>query len=63
MATEAKPGISDWRSASFEGARREELRRWSRLPLENILSAIEEMGEIAVQFEASRPGATRNRER
>lgn len=30
-----KPGF-DWRVTSFEGARREQLRRWERLPLENV---------------------------
>jgi hypothetical protein len=37
----------DWRVTSFEGARREQLRRWARLPLERILLAIEEMQDIA----------------
>ena len=36
----------DWRVTSFEGARREQLRRWARLPLEHILLAIEEMQDI-----------------
>lgn len=40
----------DWRVTSFEGARREQLRRWSRLPLEQILLAIEEMQDIAQAF-------------
>ena len=37
----------DWRLTSFEGSRREQLRRWAQLPLENILLAIEEMQDIA----------------
>lgn len=37
----------DWRITSFEGARREQLRRWAELPLENILRAIEEMQGLA----------------
>ena len=37
----------DWRLTSFEGARREQLRRWAQLPLENILLAIEEMENIS----------------
>jgi hypothetical protein len=36
-----------WRVTSFEGARREQLRRWARLPLERILLAIEEMQDLA----------------
>ena len=37
----------DWRLTTFEGSRREQLRRWAQLPLENILLAIEEMQDIA----------------
>lgn len=37
----------DWSLTTFEGARREQLRRWAQLPLENILLAIEEMQDIA----------------
>lgn len=40
----------DWRVTSFEGARREQLRRWAQLPLEQILLAIEEMQDIAYAF-------------
>ncbi|HWF58707.1 MAG TPA: hypothetical protein VN666_00100 [Nitrospira sp.] len=36
----------DWRLTSFEGSRREQLRRWAQLPLEQILLAIEEMEDI-----------------
>jgi hypothetical protein len=41
----------DWGMTSFEGARREQLRRWSQLPLERIVSSIEEMREIAQAFD------------
>ncbi|MDN5941200.1 MAG: hypothetical protein L0H94_04875 [Nitrospira sp.] len=41
------PTEFDWRLTSFEGSRREQLRRWAQLPLENILLAIEEMEDIA----------------
>lgn len=41
------PTEFDWGMTSFEGARREQLRRWARLPLEHILLAIEEMQDIA----------------
>lgn len=37
----------DWRLTTFEGSRREQLRRWAQLPLERILMAIEEMQDIA----------------
>jgi hypothetical protein len=42
----------DWRMTSFEGARREQLRRWARLPLEDVIRAIEEMQHIAQQLGA-----------
>jgi len=44
---EPPPTDFDWRLTSFEGARREQLRRWAQLPLEYILLAIEEMQDIA----------------
>ena len=31
---DAQPTDFDWRLTSFEGARREQLRRWAQLPLE-----------------------------
>lgn len=37
----------DWSVTTWEGARREQLRRWSELPLERIILALEEMEEIA----------------
>ncbi len=43
---DAQPTDFDWRLTSFEGSRREQLRRWARLPLEDILQAIEEMEDI-----------------
>lgn len=49
MMPDDKPQSSEfnWRVTSFEGARREQLRRWARLPLERILLAIEEMQDLA----------------
>ncbi len=40
----------DWRVTTFEGARREQLRRWAQLPLEDILRAIEEMEDLSQQL-------------
>lgn len=40
----------DWRLTTFEGARREQLRRWAQLPLEDILRALEEMGDLSRQL-------------
>jgi hypothetical protein len=49
------PTEFDWGMTSFEGARREQLRRWGRLPLEQILLAIEEMQDIAHAFGTAPP--------
>ncbi len=40
----------DWSLTTWEGARREQLRRWAALPLESIIAALEEMDELARQF-------------
>jgi hypothetical protein len=48
----------DWRLTSFEGARREQLRRWAQLPLEDILLAIEEMKDIAHVLGTAQPGVS-----
>jgi hypothetical protein len=37
----------DWSLTTFEGARREQMRRWAELPLEQILAALEEMDALA----------------
>lgn len=37
----------DWTLTTWEGARREQLRRWAELPLERIVAALEEMQELA----------------
>ena len=36
----------DWSLTTWEGARREQLRRWAALPLENVVAALEEMREL-----------------
>lgn len=36
----------DWSLTTWDGARREALRRWSELPLERIIAALEEMQEL-----------------
>jgi CRISPR-associated protein Csx17 len=40
----------DWRLITFEGARREQLRRWAQLSLEDILRALEEMEDLSRQL-------------
>lgn len=37
----------DWSLTTWEGARREQLRRWAELTLEEIIRAQEEMRELA----------------
>ncbi len=46
----------DWRLTTFECGRREQLRRWAQLPLENILLAIEEMQDLAQQLNTTLTG-------
>jgi len=43
----------DWRLTTWEGARREQLRRWAELPLKQIILAQEEMQELAERFQAT----------
>jgi hypothetical protein len=40
----------DWSKATFDGARREQLRRWSMLSLREIIQALEEMQQLAIQL-------------
>lgn len=42
--------VPDWNQATWEGATREQLRRWSRLSLEEIVAAQEEMAELTLQL-------------
>ncbi|MDB6043985.1 MAG: hypothetical protein JWM63_2536 [Gammaproteobacteria bacterium] len=37
----------DWSLTTWEGARREQLRRWSRMPLREMILALEEMQVLA----------------
>jgi hypothetical protein len=43
MADESK---IDWELTTWEGSRRDTLRRWSRLSLREKLQAVEEMAEL-----------------
>jgi hypothetical protein len=55
MAPTEPPDESiDWRLTTFEGARREQLRRWAELPLEQIILALEEMEDLVAQFQEMR---------
>jgi hypothetical protein len=44
---ESMPENVDWSLTTWEGARREQLRRWSELPLERIILALEEMQRVS----------------
>jgi len=44
----------DWELTTFEGSRREQLRRWSRLSLREILLAQEEMQILSERFQEMR---------
>jgi hypothetical protein len=47
----------DWSLATWEGSRREQLRRWSELTLEEIIRAQEEMAELSERLADSRRAA------
>ena len=48
MAEADKPKAAiDWRLTTWEGAQREQMRRWSELPLERMILALEEMRQIS----------------
>lgn len=44
----------DWSLTTWEGSRREQLRQWAALPLEQMIQAIEDMEELAQQFRQMR---------
>ncbi len=51
----------DWSLTTWEGAEREQLRRWARLTLEEIVRAQEEMQKVTESLAASRArGGGRN---
>jgi len=50
---EQQPESIDWSLTTWEGARREQMRRWAALPLEHIISALEEMQELSERLSPS----------
>ena len=44
----------DWSKGTWEEARREELRRWRQLSLEEKLQAVDDLRELGNQFIAQR---------
>ncbi|MBA3563133.1 MAG: hypothetical protein H0W33_03820 [Gammaproteobacteria bacterium] len=51
---EAESGDVDWSVTTWEGSRREQLRRWAALPLERIVAAVEEMEGVIRFFDTKR---------
>lgn len=47
---EEKKPLIDWSLTTWEGSRREQLRRWAELSLEEIIQAQEEMRELSERF-------------
>lgn len=52
--TEQTDAMVDWSLTTWDGSRREALRRWARLPLEQIIAALEEMQGLSDMLSASR---------
>lgn len=55
--TEPEQPEIDWSVTTYEGARREQLRRWAELPLPRILAALEEMEQLALRLQGRAPPA------
>jgi hypothetical protein len=45
----------DWSLTTWEGSRREQLRRWSQRSLEEILRSLEEMQELSRLLQEGKP--------
>ncbi|HTM55604.1 MAG TPA: hypothetical protein VL175_16370 [Pirellulales bacterium] len=56
---ESIPENVDWSLTTWEGARREQLRRWSELPLDRIILALEEMQRISDMLNKPAPIPTK----
>jgi len=52
--TEPDTDAIDWSLTTWEGSRREQLRGWAELSLEEIIQAQEEMRELSERFAQSR---------
>lgn len=44
--SEKAGSVTDWSLATWDGSRRETLRRWAQLPLDRMIAALEEMQEL-----------------
>src|SRR5580658_6183851 len=47
LTARAPGAVNDWSLTTWDGARREQLRRWSQTPLAEITMALEEMQVLA----------------
>ncbi len=45
----------DWTQTTFQGARREQLRRWAELPLDCVIASLEEMEALSEQWRPITP--------
>ncbi len=43
----------DWSLTTWEGARREQMRRWAELPLERAIMALEEMESLVKDLQVT----------
>ena len=58
--TERDKDAIDWSLTTWEGARREQFRRWSELSLEEIIRAQEEMRELSEWLAPARTTSERD---
>ena len=58
MSERTDKPVIDWSLATYEGARREQVRRWSQLSLTQVIEALEEMEQLAMQLGDRVPGDT-----
>jgi len=50
---DSQTDVIDWSLTTWEGARREQLRRWGRMPLAEMILALEEMQVLAEKLAQS----------
>ena len=58
MSERTDKPVIDWSLTTYEGARREQVRRWSQLSLTQVIEALEEMEQLAMQLGDRVPGAS-----
>jgi hypothetical protein len=61
MTAEQNSDSVDWTLTTWEGARREQLRRWADMPLREIILALEEMQVLADKLSATDAGPNNGR--